>query len=85
MDIGNAVFDFPLYLDQAALVVQEFSDQYDMEKERKIPMTDMFEYKNYDEFLEGQIKFINFFVLPLYKEINQKFQIEYDQKIEVNV
>ena len=71
-DIANPVFYFDNYISWSKFVTQEFMQQTLNEKKNNLPVTKMMEYHGDLGFCKAQLGFINFFVLPLFKEIGNK-------------
>lgn len=83
-DIGNPLLNFDLYKEQASLVVQEFHDQTISEQNNGLEVTKFFIFKDLDGFYNSQKGFIDFFVLPLYKEICTQLDLTLDKNIAEN-
>ena len=71
-DVANPALDFDNYLLWAELVSQEFHLQSLSEKKHGLAVSPFFEYGGREAFLKGQLGFINHFVKPLFKVINDK-------------
>lgn len=58
-DIGNPCLEYNQYISWASLLSYEFNEQFKLEKEKGLEVTEMFRYKGKKAFLDGQLSFIS--------------------------
>lgn len=71
-DLSSTTLEFGLSLRWGIMINQEFQDQYLKEKELNFDPPVFMKYKNTESIFSSQIGFMNFFVKPLYKQLNEK-------------